>query len=330
MILQPKAVALPLNSAFRNDVVLYIALAATVAALLAVAVGIFATRRITAPLEELTSAAAAMGRGERRQRAASMYAERTDEVGELASTFNEMAAAIERQEDWRRSMSADLAHELRTPLATIQARVEALQDGVLPASAENLAVIGDEVQRLGRLLGELRSLDDMDAADFSLERRPLRLDELADEAVAAARGRFAQKDVQLALETVPVEVLGDHDRLRQVAENLLSNALKFTPSGGHVQVWAGPADAPPVAELSVSDDGTGIAPEDLPHVFERFYRGEGAHSAPGAGLGLAIARRLVEAHDGAIRAESGDHGGACFTVDLPPLRGPKPRGRATN
>ena len=147
VILQPKAVALPLNSAFRNDVVLYIALAAAVAALLAVAVGIFATRRITAPLEELTSAAAAMGRGGAPSRAASMYAERTDEVGELASTFNEMAAAIERQEDWRRSMSADLAHELRTPLATIQARVEALQDGVLPASAENLAVIGDEVQR---------------------------------------------------------------------------------------------------------------------------------------------------------------------------------------
>ncbi len=196
VILQPKAPALPLNSAFRKDVVLYIALAATLAALLAVAVGLFATRRITAPLEALTAAAAAMGRGERRQRAAAAFAERSDEVGELASTFNEMAEAIEHQEDWRRSMTADLAHELRTPLATIQARIEALQDGVLAATSENLAVIGDEVERLGRLLKGLRSLDDMDAADFSLERQPLRLDQVAAEAVEAASERFAHKQVQ--------------------------------------------------------------------------------------------------------------------------------------
>ena len=262
-----------------------------------------------------------------------MYAERTDKVASWRrpSTRWPQRSSARRTGD---AASAPTSPTSCAPAATIQARVEALQDGVLPASAENLAVIGDKVQRLGRLLGELRSLDDMDAADFSLERRPLRLDELADEAVAAARRRFAQKDVQLALETVPVEVLGDHDRLRQVAENLLSNALEFTPSGGHVQVLAGPADAPPVAELSVSDDGTGIAPEEFPHVFERFFRGEGAHSAPGAGLGLAIARRLVEAHDGAIRAESGDHGGGCsqwtFRLSAIPRRvaAPLTRGRA--
>ena len=319
VFLQPKALGLPLNSAFRSDVVLYIALAATLAALIAVAVGILATRRITAPLEALTVAAAAMGRGERRQRVASAYAERPDEVGALASSFNEMAEAIEHQEDWRRSMTADLAHELRTPLATIQARIEALQDGVLPASSENLAVIGDEVERLGRLLKGLRSLDDMDAADFSLERQPLRLDEVAADAVEAANERFVLKHVQLTLETQPVEVLGDRDRLRQVTDNLLDNALKFTPGGGHVKVRVTTVNVPRTAELSVTDDGQGIPPDDLPHVFERFYRGDGARRAPGAGLGLAIARRLVEAHDGSIRAETGEHSGACFTVDLPRL-----------
>lgn len=319
VIVQPKARRLPLISAFRNDLVLYLALAAALAALVAVSVGILATRRITAPLEALTAAAAAMGRGQRRQRAASVYAERQDEVGALATAFNDMAASIERQDAWRRSMTADLAHELRTPLATIQARIEALQDGVLPWSSDNLAVIGDEVDRLERLLTGLRSLDAMDAADFSLERRQLRLDDVTADAVSAAQERFAKKDVHLALDSPPVEVLGDRDRLRQVVDNLLDNALKFTPSGGRVEVRITAADAPAVAELSVSDDGQGIAPEDLPHVFERFYRGDAAHRAPGAGLGLAIARRLIEAHGGSIRAESDGRDGARFVVHLPRL-----------
>jgi two-component system sensor histidine kinase BaeS len=210
-----------------------------------------------------------MGRGERRQRGAPGVAERSDEVGELASAFNEMAEAIEHQEDWRRSMTADLAHELRTPLATIQARIEALQDGVLPANRENLAVIGEEVERLGRLLKGLRSLDDMDAADFSLERQQLRLDEVAADAVEAASERFAQKKVQLTLESQPVGVLGDSDRLRQVTDNLLDNALKFTPGGGHVEVRVTLREASSTVELSVADDGEGISSDDLPHVFER-------------------------------------------------------------
>ncbi len=319
VILQPKAPDLPLNTALRRDVVLYIAGAAVLAALVAISVGILATRRITAPLEALTAAAAAMGRGERRQRAAPAFAERRDEVGELATTFNEMAAAIEHQEAWRRSMTADLAHELRTPLATIQARVEALQDGVLPANGENLAVIGDEVERLGRLLKSLRSLDDMDAADFTVEHRRLRLDDVAAEGIAAARERFAKKSVELRLEGQPVEVLGDRDRLRQVADNLLDNALKFTPSGGHVTVRVAPLTGSPTAELSVSDDGPGITPDELPHLFERFYRADSARRTPGAGLGLAIALRLVEAHGGSLRAESDGSGGARFIMGLPRL-----------
>ncbi len=329
LIVQPSARGLPLNTALRKDLALYLALAGVLAALIAVTIGILATRRITAPLEAVTAAAAAMGRGERRQRAAAVYAERPDEVGALASSFNEMAESIEHQEEWRRSMTADLAHELRTPLATIQARIEALQDGVLPADPENLAVIGDEVARLGRLLTGLRSLDDMDAADFALERRPLRLDDVASEAVAAAGERFAQKDVRLTIETQPVEVLGDRDRLRQVVDNLLDNALKFTAGGGRVEVRVAASAASPVAELSVADDGRGIPPDDLPHVFERFYRGDGARkSAPGAGLGLAIVSRLVEAHGGSIRAESDGRSGSRFTVDLRRLDLSRPKSRA--
>lgn len=316
VIAQPGAAGLPLNSAFRRDLLVYLIIAGALVAFVAVAIGVVATRRVTAPLEALTAAAAAMSRGERRQRVTVNRAERPDEVGALAAAFNDMAQAIEQQESWRRVMTADLAHELRTPLATIQARVEALQDGVLPASNDNLAIIADEVARLGRLLGALRSLDDMDAENFRLQPRPLRLDDVATEAVAAARERFIAAQIDLDLQTQAATVAGDHDRLRQVIDNLLTNALKFTPAGGRVTVRVTTMDSGQ-AELTVRDTGSGIAAADLPNVFKRFYRGAGSHTQPGAGLGLAIARRLVEAHGGTITAESDAGAGTLLVVRLP-------------
>jgi two-component system sensor histidine kinase BaeS len=317
VLAQPGASELPLNSAFRRDLLVYLVVAGVVVAFVAVTIGVVATRRVTAPLEALTAAAGAMSRGERRQRVTVDAAGRRDEVGALAAAFNDMAQAIEQQEQWRRVMTADLAHELRTPLATIQARVEALQDGVLPPSSENLAIIADEVARLGRLLGALRSLDDMDAETFHLQHKPLRLDDVAGEAVAAARERFVAAQIDLDLQTQAATVAGDRDRLRQVIDNLVTNALKFTPAGGRVAVSVASTDSG-FAELTVRDTGRGIAATDLPHVFERFYRGSGSQAYPGAGLGLAIAYRLVEAHGGSIAAQSdGGSAGAVFIVRLP-------------
>jgi two-component system sensor histidine kinase BaeS len=317
VLAQPGAAELPLNSAFRRDLLVYLVVAGVVVAFVAVTIGVVATRRVTAPLEALTAAVGAMSRGERRQRVTVDAAERRDEVGALAAAFNDMAQAIEQQEQWRRVMTADLAHELRTPLATIQARVEALQDGVLPPSSENLAIIADEVARLGRLLGALRSLDDMDAETFHLQHKPLRLDDVAGEAVAAARERFVAAQIDLDLQTQAATVAGDRDRLRQVIDNLLTNALKFTPAGGRVAVSVASTDSG-FAELTVRDTGRGIAATDLPHVFERFYRGSGSQAYPGAGLGLAIAYRLVEAHGGSIAAQSdGGSAGAVLIVRLP-------------
>jgi two-component system sensor histidine kinase BaeS len=257
-----------------------------------------------------------MSRGERRQRVTVDRADHRDEVGALAVAFNDMAQAIEQQESWRRVMTADLAHELRTPLATIQARVEALQDGVLPPSNENLAIIADEVARLGRLLGALRYLDDMDAETFHLQHIPIRLDDVAAEAVAAAREQFVVAQIDLDLQSQATTVAGDRDRLRQVIDNLLTNALKFTPAGGRVAMRVARGD-PDYVELTVRDTGSGIAAADLPNVFERFYRGAGSHAYPGVGLGLAIARRLVEAHGGSITAPSETGAGALFIVRLP-------------
>jgi two-component system sensor histidine kinase BaeS len=257
-----------------------------------------------------------------------------DEVGALATAFNAMADRLARDEQWRRDMTADLSHELRTPLATIQSRIEALEDGVLPATPENLRVIGAEVERLGRLLGALRNLNELESEDLDVEHDPLDLGEVIGDAVARVQTAFTAKGVSLEHRLSDVVVRADRDRLLQVAGNLLDNALKFTPEGGRVEVVVGlgdgpsagaPAEAPRLslsdggrwAVLTVSDDGVGIDPVDLPFVFDRFYRSQEARSTHGVGLGLAIARGLVEAQGGAIEAAAGPRGGTVFTVRLP-------------
>jgi two-component system sensor histidine kinase BaeS len=243
-----------------------------------------------------------------------------------------MADRLARDEQWRRDMTSDLSHELRTPLATIQSRVEALEDGVLPPTPENLRVIGEEVERLGRLLGALRSLNDLESDDLSVQHESLDLSEVVAGAVDRHRPAFLAKGVELTTDLRPATVYGDPDRLVQVAGNLLDNALKFTPFGGHVAVavdqpgqaaeparaggtLTGPAGAS--VRLTVTDDGPGIDPVDLPFIFDRFYRAEASRGTPGAGLGLAICRALVEAQGGAIGVGDAPGGGARFTVLLP-------------
>jgi two-component system sensor histidine kinase BaeS len=220
-------------------------------------------------------------------------------------------------------MTSDLSHELRTPLATIQSRIEALEDGVLPATPENLRVIGDEVERLGRLLGALRSLNELEAEDLEIAHERLDLGAIGRDAVARAEAAFRLKGVVLEAAVQPATVVADRDRLLQVTGNLLDNALKFTPASGRVVL----STRPPAgaqdsrgggwAVLEVTDSGPGIDPVDLPFVFDRFYRSQSARGTQGVGLGLAIARGVIEAQGGAIEAGAGPEGGARFTVRLP-------------
>ena len=320
------------ESAYQTALTHNLVIAGLVAAALAFLISLFVSRRITGPLEELTDAAEDVSAGNFDVRVAPRA---NDEVGALAAAFNAMADRLARDEQWRRDMTADLSHELRTPLATIQSRIEALEDGVLPATPENLRVIGAEVERLGRLLGALRSLNELESEDVSVEHDRLDLAAVGGDAIAHAETAYAAKGVTLDGDLASVAVKGDRDRLLQVAANLLDNALKFTPQGGRVVLTVasggGPAGAAPPggvvsglpsprdawATLTVADNGPGIDPIDLPFIFDRFYRSRAARGTQGVGLGLAIARGLVEAQGGVIEATDGREGGAVFTVRLP-------------
>ena len=327
----PRSARAAAEDAYQSALTRNLVIAAAIAGVLALLVSLLVSRRITGPLEELTDAAGDVSAGNLDVRVSPRG---DDEVAALAAAFNSMADRLARDEQWRRDMTSDLSHELRTPLATIQSRVEALEDGVLPPTPENLRVIGEEVERLGRLLGALRSLNELESEDLSVQHEPL---DLADVTAAAAdrhRPAFAAKGVELTEDLQPGVVLGDRDRLLQAVANLLDNALKFTPAGGHVAVAvgssAGPAggtDGAPggalpgpsgaSVRLTVTDDGPGVDPADLPFVFDRFYRAQAARGTAGAGLGLAICRGLVEAQGGAIAAGDAPGGGTVFTVLLP-------------
>jgi len=313
----PRAAA---ESAYQSALTRNLAIAALVAAALALLISLIVSRRITGPLEALTDAAEDVAGGNLEVRVAPRG---DDEVGALATAFNAMADRLARDEQWRRDMTADLSHELRTPLATIQTRIEALEDGVMPATPENLRVIGAEVERLGRLLGALRSLNELESEDVAVEQESLDLAGVAGDALKRAETAFQAKGVALVGELSPVTVNADGDRLLQVVANLLDNALKFTPEGGRVLVAVASGAAPaagPWARLTVADSGPGIEPVDLPFVFDRFFRSQAARGTQGVGLGLAIARGLVEAQGGVIEAADRPEGGALFTVFLPQLR----------
>lgn len=282
----------------------------------AVLLGLLLSGLISAPLRQMTVAARRLAAGDYEQR---VTVRSDDEVGELAAAFNEMAAGLARVEQMRRELVANVAHELRTPLTSIEGYMEALLDGVFPADEATFRRVQREAARLRRLVEDLTELARVESPEFRLERRPVLLDQVVREAVAQFQPRFAEKTVALQahLPPEPVTVLGDADRLNQVLVNLLANALQFTPEGGQVEVVLQEEDR--VARLAVRDTGCGIAPEDLPHIFERFYRGDRsrARTTGGAGIGLTIVKHIVERHGGTISVESQVGEGSTFQVVLP-------------
>jgi signal transduction histidine kinase len=303
--------------AFRAAMLQALLLSAGAATLAAVVVSLFVSMRIVTPIQRLLAASRRIASGHYAER---VVATDTDELGALAAQFNTMAAELEAAERRRVALIGDVAHELRTPLATIEGYTEGLLDGVVAPGAETWALLHDEAGRLRRLVQELQELSRAEARQLPLQLRPSLPTELVDQAVRRIAPQFAEKGVMLT-SNVPVAlpaVRADADRIIQVLINLLGNALRYTPADGSVQVRA--ERQQDAVTFHVADSGIGIAPEHLPHLFERFYRIDKARSRAlgGSGIGLAIGRAIVDAHDGQIWATSAGPGqGTTVSFTLP-------------
>jgi len=291
-------------------------LIAAIAGASAVLIILGLSRRILAPVEALKAAAQRMEAGDLSQR---VNITSNDEIGDLARSFNRMADGLERLEQIRRNMVTDVAHELRTPLTNIRGYLEALQDGVVAADESVVASVYEEAMLLNRLVDDLQELSLAEAGQLKLEREPTDLAAVVSQVVEAMRPRAKAKQVALHIDLPadlpPVDV--DARRIGQVLRNLLENGLTHTPPGGQIDIVASANQR--WATVTVSNTGSGIAAADLPYVFERFYRADRSRSRAtgGAGLGLAIARQLVEAHGGQIEVASEADQGARFTFTLP-------------
>jgi two-component system sensor histidine kinase BaeS len=282
-----------------------------IAALAALLAGFVVAEGITRPLRRLTEAVRRLGHGERGARA---NVRAPGELGELAAAFDTMADTLEREDALRRALTADVAHELRTPVTILAAQCEAMLDGVVEPSAEQIGSLHDEVLRLGRVIEDLETLAAAESAGLQLRRTDADLGAVVEETVRLLAPQFEVGEVAVGTSLEPVVVPGDALRLAQVVRNLLSNALKFTPAGGRVDVTLRRRDGR--AELIVADDGVGIPAAELPHVFDRFWRGSSGRTTSGSGVGLAVVEQLVHAHGGEVTAASSGRG-TVFTVRLP-------------
>ena len=296
-----------------NQSLLWAGLAAGAGGILLISI---VSRRILAPIGVLTTAAQRLGRGDLSQRVPTST---RDEFGQLGRTFNSMAEGLESAEQQRRRLVADVAHELRTPLSNIRGYLEAVQDGLLQADKATIDIIYQQVLHLTRLVEDLRLLALAEAGALSMDLSPDSLEDVLRKAVEAIRPRAEAGGLTLSIQfssELPLVPL-DRTRIAQLMGNLLENAISHTPQGGSVTVSA--ERIGDVARVTVADTGEGISADDLPQVFERFYRVDPsrARTTGGAGLGLTIVKQLVEAHGGVIRAESTQGKGSRFIFDLP-------------
>lgn len=318
-VILPRQAPPPRNRAqdqFIQNASLALGLGAAGAALLAILLGIFLARTITRPIDELTGAARRMAKGELAQ---NVNVHSSDEVGELASAFNQMSSDLAQADEARRQMTADIAHELRNPLTVMGGYLDAMRAGDLPPTPTRLEAVYEEVQHLERLVDDLRTLSLADAGALSLNRQPLAPADLLKYVAARYEQQAAQKKITLSVQAAGdlPKINADEARMVQVFSNLVSNALRHTPAEGRVRLSANATREG--IRFAVADTGEGIRPEDLPRVFERFYRADQSrHAGNGElGLGLAIAKAFAQAHGGKIGVESTPGAGTTFVVDLP-------------
>lgn len=293
-----------------------LALATAGALIVALVVGLILARTLTKPLRALTHAAQNIAKGQLDQR---VEVTSEDEIGELGTAFNSMSREVARVNQLRRQMTADIAHDLRTPLTVISGYVESMRDGVLTPTPERLDLIYHEIGRLQNLVNDLRMLSQADAGELTLNPQDVSVEDLLENTVERFRHPAERQSVELRMEVdaelPPLRL--DEARMQQVMDNLVSNALRYTPSGGTITLKAGKRENR--VEIGVSDTGSGIPSDELPYIFGRFQRGDKSRHTEGneSGLGLAIVKALVEAHKGRVTAESQVDTGTTIRMSFP-------------
>lgn len=295
-----------------NTVLLYVGIAAFAAS---IAVGVLLARRLARPITKTAETAQKIANGDYTVRLADETG--TKELSDLAAAINHMSESLAEQEKLRRQLTADAAHELRTPLTSVGSHLEAMIEGIWEPSPERLTSLREEVLRLGSLVGGLERLAKADSDNLTLNKSAVDLLEIARSSAIAWEASAGKKGVTITVSGSPIIVWADRDRLTQIMTNLLSNALKYTAENGKVAISVSAAGKDSL--LTVSDDGTGIPADDLPFIFERFYRADKSRNreSGGAGLGLAIVQSIAAAHGGTVEVKSELGSGSQFTVRLP-------------
>lgn len=306
----------PLTSTAQSIAWKWIFIAAAIALVLAFLLALMANRRIARPIHRISQAAQRFASGDRTARTEPQDAAANWELGELARAFDATAENVVRSETARRRISADVAHELRTPLSILQGNLEELRDGLVPVNREQLNMLHVQAVRLGRIVDDLSSLAAAETAALSLDLHPADLGDIARDAFQDAKHPFAQAGITASLEVqgaAPIRV--DADRIHQAIRNLLSNAARYCREGDSVEMSVQATATSAV--LRIADSGPGVSDQELPHLFERLWRGASATTIDGSGIGLAIVRELIEAQSGTVSAEHGSGGGLVFTITLP-------------
>jgi two-component system sensor histidine kinase BaeS len=283
--------------------------------LFAVFVSVYMAKRIAAPLIAMRKVAEEITQGKWNSR---VSVEGKDELADLGRALNHLTEELQKQEEYRKNLTSDIAHELRTPLATLKSHFEAMKDGIWKPTPERIHSCYEEIERLIHLVGDLEQLQGVESPGFKLQRKNENIVEIVQQSIKAMETAYYQKEVDL-INDAKGEVIAFVDRYRmtQIIMNLLSNALKFTPPGGHVTVKV--KDKSDHVLLIVEDTGIGIPSEEIPKVFERFYRVDKSRSRKpgGSGIGLTIAKKLVEAHQGSVCLKSKEGKGTTVYVSIP-------------
>jgi two-component system sensor histidine kinase BaeS len=290
-------------------------LAGLLALLISFVLGAIMAKQLSKPIKEVIDSACKITKGDYKGKIAETSS--TTEIRDLTATFNALSEALEKQEALRKRLTADVAHELRTPLATLQSHMEAMLDGVWELDANRLKSCHEETVRLTKIVGELEALTRYESENMILIKTNFDLSETLQRIIASFESAFKTKKIFLSLDASTQFIEADEDKVSQILVNILSNALKFTPEEGRIDVLLTGSDK--FVEIKVRDSGIGIAEDDIPYIYERFFRGEKSRNQKtgGSGIGLAIVKTLVDAHHGTIEVKSQIGQGSEFIVTLP-------------